>query len=826
MSSSRLWDLVPIATRQDDLEAGGALQALLGILSDDVDAEERSLWGLFDQLFIETCDEWAVPYIGELVANDLLYDASRADDARTATELFTDLAPHDLRAPIAARVRADVARTIYYRRRKGTPAMLEELARNVTGWPMHLVECFSLLDWPQALIHLRPQAALLDVRSPERCERVLGPFSDAMRTVDVRLPRLGATSGAVVGAGVVGVASVSDDPVLIDAVPADPIEPPYHPRTAAFFGWRLQASPLVWLDPRPSPSCAFGWTFSPLGNRAPLFSRWEREGDEFGLATETGVPQPIRRSLFSRDLDAYRASAPVRPPYTRLYGEFADPAGTALELAPAASLAVFRNGAFVPPTVDPTQLPQFFSPQIVCMRLDPWPVAQPAGAIVGVDVVAGRFVLGAGLTTVADPTVSLAVAYHPGQAAGIGGGGYDRAAWLIPFGATIGVGSAPIQRFTVGSRPRPAGTPPPTHVTVAAALGAWAAAGKPPAVITIQDSSTYALPNVTLEDDSWLVLEAANNERPHLQPAAAGWKVDVNVPVGARDRRAVLTLSGLLVEGWIDLTGEVSRLRLWHTTLVPGRSLAEDGTPASRLPSIVAPAASGHLQLRIELAFSICGPIWAPPGEERSTILDSIVDGLDTLVDGSPAPFAGPAITGPSGALADVGPAVHLERSTVLGAMNVRELFCSESIATGHVQVQRTQEGCVRFSFVPDGSVTPRRFRTQPEATIRAAETARVKDALAINPALTPAQQAAIAADVHAAVVAALLPAFTARWYGEPAYGQLRRSTPGEITRGAEDGSEMGALCHLKQSSREDNLRLRLAEYLPFGLDPALVYVT
>ena len=43
--------------------------------------------------------------------------------------VFADLAPHDLRAPIAARARADVARTIYYRRRKGTPAMLEELAR-------------------------------------------------------------------------------------------------------------------------------------------------------------------------------------------------------------------------------------------------------------------------------------------------------------------------------------------------------------------------------------------------------------------------------------------------------------------------------------------------------------------------------------------------------------------------------------------------------------------------------------------------------------------------------------------------------------------------
>ena len=45
--------------------------------------------------------------------------------------------------PGAIRTRADVAKTIYYRRRKGTPPMLEELARDVTGWGAHVVEFFS-----------------------------------------------------------------------------------------------------------------------------------------------------------------------------------------------------------------------------------------------------------------------------------------------------------------------------------------------------------------------------------------------------------------------------------------------------------------------------------------------------------------------------------------------------------------------------------------------------------------------------------------------------------------------------------------------------------
>jgi hypothetical protein len=811
---STLWDDVPVALRQDDAAAQGILAALLRVIGDDVDAQERSLWELYDDQFIETCADWVVPYIGALVANDLLYDTSRNSDARRATELFADLAPHDLRAPLAARARADVARTIYYRRRKGTPAMVEELARNVTGWPVHLVECFEQLDWTQHLEHLRPVAALLDVRSPERCERLSAAFTDAPRTVDVRLPRLGSTRGAVVAAGVAGVADPSDDPKLLDAMPADPVEPPWHPRTAAFFAWRLQAPPLVWTQPRPSPTCAFGWSFSVLGNRAPLFSPWRREGDASGLATELHLPQPIRRTLFAADLAEYAAAEPPRPPFTALCGQFDDPAGTAHELAPDAAIAVFRNGAFIEPGINPSALPVNFKPRVVCRRLDPWPVAQPAGAILAIDVVAGRLALGSGLTTAGDPTASLAVAYHAGQAGWLGGGGYDRTGWLVPAGATIGAASVPVTRFTVATRPRPAGTPVPTHTSMSAALTAWAAAGRPPCVITIEDSSTYPLPAVALDDDSWLVIEAADGERPHLQTAGTGWTVSVIGPLTARDRSAVLTLSGLLVEGWIDLVGEVARLRLWHTTLVPGRALSEDGAPVTGKASIVAPAISGHLQLQIEAAFSILGPIEAPRGAEACRLLDCIVDGI---ADGTPAALGGPAVTGPP---------LEVERSTVLGAIDVARLDASESIITGTATVQRTQDGCVRFSYVAYGSVTPRRYRCQPEATADAAAEAAASEALAADRTLTKAQLDAIRAAIRAEVVAALVPAFTARRYGEPAYGQLHRSAPAEIARGAEDGSEMGALCHVKQSQREDNLRLRLAEYLPFGLDPALVYVT
>ena len=81
-------------------------------------------------------------------------------------------------------------------------------------------------------------------------------------------------------------------------------------------------------------------------------------------------------------------------------------------------------------------------------------------------------------------------------------------------------------------------------------------------------------------------------------------------------------------------------------------------------------------------------------------------------------------------------------------------------------------------------------------------------------------------AALEAEVETWLVPSFEAVEYGRPAYAQLRRTCPVQIRTGAEDGSEMGVYCLLKQPQREANLRLRLEEYLPIGLDAGLITVT
>src|SRR5215212_10141790 len=137
-----LYELLPALYRLRDAERGLPLHEVLEIISAQADIVKQNIDGLWDDVFVETCADWVIPYIGDLVGNNPLHEE-------------------------AARRRADVAKTVSYRRRKATLPMLEELARDVTGWHAHAVAFFELLGWMQNLNHLRYQAAPIhDVRDP------------------------------------------------------------------------------------------------------------------------------------------------------------------------------------------------------------------------------------------------------------------------------------------------------------------------------------------------------------------------------------------------------------------------------------------------------------------------------------------------------------------------------------------------------------------------------------------------------------------------------------------------------------------------------------
>jgi hypothetical protein len=144
----RLYALVPGNYRAYDAEEDppGPLQALLSVIGTQAAWLHQDIDALWDNFFIETSDDWVVPYLAALVDTNLL---PRAD---------------------AHSVRLDTRNTVAWRRRKGTPAVLREVAAALSGWPTdRIAEFFASLGWSQNLNHLRLDHPLTaDLRDPIR----------------------------------------------------------------------------------------------------------------------------------------------------------------------------------------------------------------------------------------------------------------------------------------------------------------------------------------------------------------------------------------------------------------------------------------------------------------------------------------------------------------------------------------------------------------------------------------------------------------------------------------------------------------------------------
>jgi hypothetical protein len=216
-------------------------------------------------------------------------------------------------------------------------------------------------------------------------------------------------------------------------------------------------------------------------------------------------------------------------------------------------------------------------------------------------------------------------------------------------------------------------------------------------------------------------------------------------------------------------------------------------------------ASGGNERLRLSVDRSICAAIHVPEAIRAIDINDSIV--------GDDAGSPDLSVDAPASALS-------LRRSSFFGGVTGLSLWASDCIFAGFVHAVRRQVGCVRFSYVATGSRVPRRYRCQPDLEI--ATRIGALRAAASPGAPSAAQEAAIRAEVDALV----RPLFESRRYGDPGFGQLERRCPAQIRTGAESGAEMGAFEYLRQPQREANLRDALAEYLRFGLQATLVYVT
>lgn len=784
--AEKIWATIPEHYREQDGLATppGVLRGFVEVLAQQAATLRRSNDDLWDDQFIDLCAEWAVPYIGELVA----------------TRMVSAL---NLRGR-----RVNVAKTIYYRRRAGTPRILEELIADITGWDGKLVEEFRRLGRmrhgldPDPL----PRAGLLtgtqpggwaNVRSAHGAALAETPFDELHHTPDVRKPR--GRDGRH------GIAKLG------------------------FHLYRLASTRIDDITPPPGP-VARTFTFDPSGRDIPLFIRRHRTDDrartdweDWISAKEWEVSSPmrcrvlnhtelviteqalvrIRPLLLAAGLSNAQANAVLAflrrflrqriPSESRLFeisnALFATPALMAALQSPAvwnellvhalredcgkrALLPIGLYAANMAPTTaelddsDASVVVKRFRNDLVPQEWVPVARELVAGGdlrnwTINVGGVAKEWIVDPRLGRLrwvgAGAAPRVGVSYHYGFSGNIGAGGYDRAGTLTSaMTHTISGGGAIQTANPAGSNFLPDGA-------------------APGAVAEITDSATYT-PVDNRNQIVRLELRAANQKRPYLRLTHT-WRLDTSLNVDSE-----LTLNGLWIGAggafMLRLLGDYEQVTLRHMTLDPG-GIDAAGNPIPPVPIRI----SGNVG-RLVIESSIVGRIFVDAAGELTELVIS-----DSIVDGRRS--AGPAIEVPAGR-------VTMRRVTVFGEVAVESLDASEALLTGFTNVTNTQEGCFRFSAVLE--------RQDPN-----------------NPA---SPHSRVPHPYESYFVNELDSAFTSTVFGQPGYAQLAESAPPSLLRGAENTSEIGAFSGLLNPIKFDGLRAKVEEFAPFGLLPVYVFET
>jgi len=164
--SKRLLNLLPELYRWRDEQQGDPLQGFLSIFEYELHRLEADMEAMYDNWFIQTSDNWVVPYLADLLG-------VRDEIVQIDYLPFTQ--------------RRRVANTLAYRRRKGTVAVLEQVLWDVTNWHVRAVEFYRLLGATQHLQHLQAdQIVTVNLQDMAGLAALESPFSLLPRGGDMR----------------------------------------------------------------------------------------------------------------------------------------------------------------------------------------------------------------------------------------------------------------------------------------------------------------------------------------------------------------------------------------------------------------------------------------------------------------------------------------------------------------------------------------------------------------------------------------------------------------------------------------------------------------
>lgn len=683
--------------------ARGPLQSLLMVVAEQLAIVADNLDQLYDDQFIETCARWVIPYIGDLIG----YQSVRGV------------------APAVASPRAEVAQTISFRRRKGTVLVLEQLARDVTGWGAHAVEMFKILADTQHMNHIRLHNHYApDLRRWQSGEYMNTGFDRTAHKVDVR--RIAVERGR------------------------------YNIQNIAIFLWSLDAYPLTMAPATPVPGNPQCFRFSSLGRDMPLFNHPIPQGEEITSSAEpANVPDRLRRHVLCQDIQDSLAGTP------------------AVYYGVGKSLVIYVDGALA------SQI------QVCDLAGDDgsWTNLPDAGGLPAVDPQLGRIAL---------PPPAVGASHNV------------QASFYHGFNADMGGGEYPRSSTFTASPEQPVVRVPGDYATVHEALAALGGDG----VVEITDSGTYTEPtglSVAVKASGHIELRAADGFRPTIllggeftMTGAEEGSLDLNgLLIAYAPPSPAVPVPKALVHVPAAATNKLTHLGLTHCTLTPGWALTPKGNPDpayAGMPTLLAEPAG----LQVEITKSIVGGLFVNVGSTVS-LSDSVLDSTSTSavaytaavdpVTHRPAPGGALTMSGCTTVGKVYASLLSLISNSIFWAeLSPQDIAVVPPLWSAPLWAVRKQEGCVRFSYLPPGAIVPRRFQCVEQGQ------------------------------------GSPQPLFYSLRYGDPGYFKLFSVTDDAIRRGAEDGGEMGAFHFVLAPFRETDLRTRMTEYLPVGLEFGVFY--
>ncbi len=826
--ADKLWNMLPAIYRTLDTDlydSNGPLREMVNRIGKQAAIVRRSTDRLWEDQSIETCDDWVISYIADLLATNLVASL----DARGQ--------------------RQDVAKTIYYRRRKGTVAILEEIAANITGWDARVVEFFRRLG--RTRHNFDPKIGMQsNVRILQMAEGLVGTFTNTTigGWADLRNNYGASKTNSAFdeyyhmadfrrGRGQVGRYDI--------------------PRLGVFL-WRLYSFPVGLTTPVQSQSCPDQYTFDPTGREIPLFAHSTRSyGDAWVSPAEWQLPTPITQPLLTTDLPyLYATSAQDR-----------------------LSLGVFDDHGNLIPSDQITTNPGLASSPNAAFFIDP---------------------LHGKLIRQAYQPTQFFTTYTYGFSSTIGAGPFDRRV----------IGQKPTPQPSPVQHVRDGGNTLSQQLATSGATGTIIIDDS--LTYTVDTSNIIHISNVTLASDNkrrslirlpapipglsaseWIfygtdetqstltldglfisggdivlqggfknvtitcctfdpgdaaeVTADTQDSPPKIYTPAVDGRdlLPCRLWIEAQIHQLTIERSILgpirtrksdqspLINGKVDLltvrNSIVQAIRTDDSSLFVEEDIKNPGALISLLRAARDPL-SAYLQTQFPADLSDYDGLRPPSTELLSALLQELNNLLYNPSLYNTSRFAQVSLTpqtlqwvtqnlvgsdlvrlnrwllqeayptelaNKDSTLALGDGEVDLSRCTLLGPAYVHRLSASECILDDIVLVNDAQHSCVRFSAYAAGSVLPRQYES--------------------------------------ASIAPKSSLFTSDRFGQPGYAQLLSSvdntvlpdtTGTTISEGAQDGSEMGAFAREKKPIKERSLLIKYEEFMPLGLTPVIIYVT